>query len=433
MRSEAYEENPITHPSEDYVLGTLLTFGEGIELCDKLDSRHFGCRAHQTVWKAIRDQFDAGEAYTADLVYSRLFREDGLAACGGTEAFLELACGGVSPATLHVHARTLEDLRLVRAVETTANTIAERAGERDAEAGPLIENAEREFLQLQQQRETRTECTAKAIMVGVMKTLEARKRGEGPGGISTGIMGLDTAIGGGLFDSNLIILAARPGMGKTTLALNIAANVTTRTQKAAAFFSLEMSAPELGARMVVSASGVNGVPQNEADTVKIGRAVMELSGGKLTVVDSSLLTVGELRAHSRKLKSQGKCDLVIVDYLQLMTGDAESREREIGEISRGLKLLAKELSIPVIALAQLNRNTENRTEKRPTLADLRDSGSIEQDADQVWFIYRDEVYEKATQDKNIAEVIIGKNRHGPAGMVKLRFDGARGRFTDLSW
>ncbi len=425
-------ETSEVHPSEPYVLGTLMNFGEGFENCEKLDSRNFSERRFQLVWQAILELFESGKPYTADCVHAVLFRDDKLEEAGGIEFIDWLMQRGVSPATLHVHAGDLTNRRLVREVANVAHRISLDATE-DANAGTLIEHADREFTALQMQRETRSEVSAKAMAIDVMRGLEERSKNNGITGLSSGFADLDEQTNG-LQNGALIILAARPAMGKTALALNIAGHLVLKAKTAVAFFSLEMGAAELGQRMLASASRVElerarGNRFSDADRVRLATATGDIACAPLTVVDASLLTINELRSHARKLKAQGKLSLLVVDYLQLMTADAQNREREIGEISRGLKMLAKELAVPVMALSQLNRGVESRPEKRPTLADLRDSGSIEQDADSVWFLYRDEVYNPQTPDKGFAEVIIAKNRNGPCGKVRLRFAPEIQRFT----
>lgn len=422
------------HPSESYVLGTLLNFGEGIELCDKLDTRHFADPRHQRIWHAMRELFEDGKPYTTDCVHAVLHRDGVLEEIGGAAFLFETMESGVSPSTLHVHTGDLVNLMLVRQVGLVADRIANEATD-DANAGNLIELADREFTTLQMQRESRHEASSKSVAIGALRALEERAKTGGIVGYSTGLDELDAATNG-LQNGALIILAARPAMGKTSLAMNIAASVATKQKHPVTVFSLEMSAQELGARLLSAESRVNtGAPKNftQADWTRLAIATGNIADAPITVVDASLLTAHELRSHARKLYAQGKLRVLVVDYLQLMTGDAESREREIGEISRALKMIAKELSIPVLALSQLNRGVENRQEKRPTLADLRDSGSIEQDADTVWFIYRDEVYNKDTQDKGIAEVIIAKNRNGGVGNVRLRFSPEIQRFDNLDW
>jgi len=420
----------VSHPSEDYILGTLLNFGEGLELCDKLDSRSYSEGRLQIVWQAIRQLCEEGKPYTADCVHAILHREGRIEQIGGAAFLDELMDRGVSPATIHVHAKDLHNRAMVRELGAVGQSIAAQSTD-DAQADHVIENAERDILALQSRRETRNEMSAKDAVISAMKTIQRRHEHGGVVGMPTGYRDLDEQLGG-LQDGALYILAARPAMGKTCLALNMATHAAEK--HAAAIFSLEMSGDELAGRLVSAQARVNiSAPKSFGDAayVKLARAQQELSNASLTIVDSSALTSSELRAHARKLHAQGKCKLLVVDYLQLMSGDGESREREIGEISRSLKLLAKELAIPVLALSQLNRGVESRQDKRPTLADLRDSGSIEQDADVVMFIYRDEVYNADSSDKGIAELIVSKNRHGPVGKVRLRFTPEYQRFDSM--
>lgn len=432
MSADTMEDIWDRNAAECYVLATLMLRGEGIEKCDKLDSRHFEDRPHQTIWRAIKTLYDSGQDYSMPSVHT-LLQEKGDSEIVPARYLLGMteACGW-SIADLHVEVKSLLNRRLLRDVGATANRIALESTEHH-DAGQLLETAERDFLLLQSQRETRAEIGSAAVVKQVMIALEERHKGGGLTGISTGYRDLDSALGG-FTDGALIILAARPAMGKTAIALNMALTAVM-AGRPVAIFSLEMNATELGMRLVASSSRVpTNKPANSysaGDHARLFRAAGEVGKAPLTIVDSSMLTSSELRSHARKLRSQGKMDMLIVDYLQLMTGDGESREREIGEISRSLKLIAKELAIPVLALSQLNRGVEARSEKRPTLSDLRDSGSIEQDADVVLFLYRDEVYNQATEDKGIAEVLIAKNRQGATTKARLRFDAPTQRFDNM--
>lgn len=420
----------MSHPSEEYILGTLLNFGEGLELCDKLDSRCYSDRRKQTVWAAIRELCDDGKPYRMDTVHALLSQRGELENAGGVEYLAELSDQGVTPATLHVHAADLRNRAMVRELSGIGDAIAQSATD-DASASDVIESAERDLLALQARRETRNESGSRDMLRAAMQQLTSRYEHGGISGVSTGLDELDVALGG-LQPGALYILAARPAMGKTCLALNIATSAALKGTPCA-IFSLEMSHEELGNRLMSSEARVNiANPRgfSGSDFARLTRAQNDLSNAPMVVVDASVLSSAELRSHARKLHAQAKCRLLVVDYLQLMTGDGESREREIGEISRSLKMLAKELGIPVLALSQLNRGVESRQDKRPTLADLRDSGSIEQDADVVLFIYRDEVYNESSPDKGIAEILVSKNRHGPVGRVRLRFTPQYQRFDN---
>jgi replicative DNA helicase len=257
-------------------------------------------------------------------------------------------------------------------------------------------------------------------------------------GLATGFADLDEMTSG-LQPADLIIVAARPSMGKTALAVNMAEHAALKSRKAVAIFSMEMSASQLAFRLISSLGRIdqqhlrNG-DLAEEDWPRVTSAITLLSETKILIDDTPALSPAELRARARRMKRQYDLGLIVVDYLQLMAvpGNKENRATEISEISRGLKALAKELNIPVIALSQLNRSLEQRTDKRPVMADLRESGAIEQDADVILFIYRDEYYDKESADKGLAEIIIGKQRNGPTGTVKLTFLGRYTRFESTA-
>jgi len=271
----------------------------------------------------------------------------------------------------------------------------------------------------------------------VLRLLQERYEHRGQlTGLATGFTDLDR-LTSGLQPSDLVIVAARPAMGKTAFALNIAEHAALRSKKTALVFSMEMSATQLGFRLVSSVGRIdqtqlrNGDIPDE-DWPRVTNAMSLLSGARIFVDDTPALAPMELRARARRLQREHGLGLIVIDYLQLMQvpGNTENRATEISEISRGLKALAKELNVPVVALSQLNRSLEQRTDKRPVMADLRESGAIEQDADVIMFIYRDEYYHKDSPDKGLAEVIIGKQRNGPTGTFKLAFLGRYTKFEN---
>ncbi len=263
--------------------------------------------------------------------------------------------------------------------------------------------------------------------------------GGGITGLSTGYTEFDE-LTAGLQPTDLVILAARPAMGKTTLALNIAEAAAIQSKKSVAVFSMEMSASQLALRLISSVGRVNATrlrtgQLEDEDWSRVSSAIQIMKDVKIFIDDTPALSPDVLRAKSRRLKREHDVGLIVIDYLQLMAvpGNSENRATEISEISRSLKGLAKELNVPVIALSQLNRSLETRTDKRPVMADLRESGAIEQDADVIVFIYRDEYYNKdASPDKGLAEIIIGKQRNGPTGSFKLKFFGEYTRFDNLA-
>jgi replicative DNA helicase len=264
------------------------------------------------------------------------------------------------------------------------------------------------------------------------------KEGGEISGISSGLKELD-AITLGFQNTDLCILAARPSMGKTSLALSIAQHSAVNEGKAVVFFSLEMGAEQLAQRLLAMEAHINlkslrGGKARDDDFRRIADAMARLSEAPLYIDDMPAISIAELRQRARRLKLQGRCDLLVLDYLQLMSAPAkiQSREQQISEISRGLKALAKELKIPVIALSQLNRSLESRPNKRPMLSDLRESGAIEQDADVIMFVYRDEYYHEDSEEKGVAEIIVGKQRNGPTGTAKVSFIAQYTKFANLA-
>ena len=276
-------------------------------------------------------------------------------------------------------------------------------------------------------------------MKDAFQILQERYENQGTvTGLPTGFHDFDEMTAG-LQPSDLIILAARPAMGKTTLALNMAEYAALKTKKAVAVYSMEMSASQLAFRLISSIGRINATrlrtgQLEDEDWSRVNMAIKMLSDVKIFIDDTPALSPDVLRSKARRIKREHDLGLIVIDYLQLMTvpGTGENRATEISEISRSLKALAKELNVPVIALSQLNRGLESRTDKRPVMADLRESGAIEQDADIIVFIYRDEYYNKESADRGLAEVIIGKQRNGPTGTCKLKFFGEYTRFDNLA-
>jgi len=303
----------------------------------------------------------------------------------------------------------------------------------------FIDRAEGQVFAVGQKQGRNTPQTLRTLLEPTLALIETRMRDRSDvTGLRSGFRDLDQKTAG-LQPSDLIILAARPSMGKTALALNIATNVALLNQATVAIFSLEMSKEQLVTRTIsaharVSSERIRTGYLGDADFDELFRAADELSQATIFIDDTPAINVMELRSKCRRIKSDHGLGLVVVDYLQLMRGPegTHSREQEISEISRSLKALAKELSVPVIALSQLNRSLESRQNRRPILSDLRESGAIEQDADLVMFIYRDEVYNEKTEEKGVAEVIIAKQRNGPIGTVKLVFQGSFTRFDNLA-
>ena len=333
----------------------------------------------------------------------------------------------------------VHDKALMRNLGTAADEITAMVQEGAGEASKVLEAAEQKIYAIRQGRGSQEMATVGAVLNDVMEQLAKLTAGSEPPGLSTGLSAVDRKING-LNKSDLLLIAARPGMGKTSMALNVALSVAKSTNKTVAFFSLEMSREQLAMRLLSNESFVDNQKLvtgklTEEDWNKLSIASSALSQTDIRVDDNPAITVAEMNAKCRRLDNLG---LVLIDYLQLMTSAApgksgENRVTVVSEISRALKIMAKELNVPVVCLSQLSRANESRTDKRPMLSDLRESGAIEQDADSVMFIYRDDYYNPNTEEKNIAEIIIAKNRHGETGTVKTQWMPQYTTFSDLEW
>lgn len=423
--------------SEAYVLGAIMRWGAGRAECEPLTSRDFFYPEHQWIWSAICELDDEGTPPEIDAVAERLRSAGNLERAGGLPRLLALETAGTSTATLHVHAAELRSRTLKRDVEAMAERLQREADTTGVTGAELVEDAETELIALQRQQENRTEISALTLARTAMQEFQTRYENRGkPTGVSTGLTELDAVLFG-LQPSDLVVLAARPSMGKTALALSIIENACVRAHVPTAFFSVEMGKEAIRDRLY---SQIGRIPGDvvrtgrfsEADWARLARATNEITAAPLTLFDVPTLTLQEMRGAARKLAARNRCGLIVVDYLQKMsTEHAESRERGIAELSQGLKALAKELHVPVLALAQLNRQVETRAEKKPTMADLRESGAIEQDADVILFLYRDEVYNPESAERGQAQIIIGKHRNGETGVVKTRWVAEHTRFCDL--
>ena len=334
----------------------------------------------------------------------------------------------------------VRDKALLRNLGTAAGEISGLVQDGVGTAQEILEASEKKIYSLRKENSGDSLQHIGKVLLNVYDRLEElAESGSDIAGLSTGLFDLDRKING-LNKSDLLLIAARPGMGKTSLALNIALNVAKSTEKTVAFFSLEMSREQLATRLLSNESFVDNQKLttgklDEEDWAKLSLASSALSQTDIRVDDNPAITVAEMNAKCRRLNNLG---LVVIDYLQLMTAaapgkSAENRVTVVSEISRALKIMAKELNVPVICLSQLSRANESRTDKRPMLSDLRESGAIEQDADSVMFIYRDDYYNENSEEKNIAECIVAKNRHGETGTVKLQWLPQFTTFSNLEW
>jgi replicative DNA helicase len=426
--------------AEKAVLSAILLDNDVIHsVVTEVRSEDFYHPSHQMLFRSMVRLRDENEPVDLVTLAAYLKSEGLLDGIGGPVALAEIADYEATPANVLHYARIVRDRSIKRSLISTASEIVALGYEKGEGADELLDEAESLIFALSTEKANTSLSSIAVEMHDAVDHIDMLMKRSGElTGISTGFEKLDEMTGG-LQRGDLFILAARPSMGKTALAINVARNAAVDHEKNVAVFSLEMTTRSLVMRMLSSEAKVDsstfhsGFISTEAHS-KLMEAAGRLAQAKIWIDDTGAASVLEMRAKCRRLHSQHGLDLVIVDYLQLARGDrnVHSREQEISEISRGLKGLAKELDIPVIALSQLNRGPESRKEdKRPMLADLRESGAIEQDADVIGFIYRDVVYHRETTEfENLAELIIAKQRNGPTGTVKLEFEGRYAQFRD---
>ncbi len=430
---------PYDLDAERSLLGAMLLSREAVGVVvETIAADAFHKPAHARVFEAIVGLYGAGEPIDTITVAGELRRSGLLDQLGGAEFLLELEASTPAASNAANYARLVQNTALLRRLIGTAGEIAELAYRPGVDAEGALDAAEAKIFDIAQRRRSEEPQPLGLLLEQHMEHLdEVYKHGSRIVGVPTGFHQLDDLLSG-LHASNLVVVGARPSMGKTSLALNIATHVGVRERKPVLIFSLEMSFLEITQRILCSEARINSkaLRQNaleSADWQRLSSAEERLSTAQIYIDERPDVTVLDIRAKARRLKSQlGDLGLVVVDYLQLMTGrnSAENRQVEVSEISRGLKILARELEVPVVALSQLSRNLESRADKRPQLSDLRESGSIEQDADVVMFIYRDEVYNEETPDKGIAELLVAKHRNGPTGRVKVVFLGSYTSFVN---
>jgi len=427
-----YKVPPQSIEAEQSVLGGILLENQAINaVLEILTGADFYNGGHRKIFDAVTDLSDRGEP--SDLItLSNLLKDRGqLDQVGGMAYLASLVDSVPSAANIAYYCRIVKEKAVLRSLIATATEILQKTyATSGSDLDTILDEAEHAIFEISENKIRPSFYTMKDVVKDSFRKIEklAEKK-DLITGVPTGFDKLDE-ITSGLQNSDLIIIAGRPSMGKTAFALNIAQNAALKSGIAVAVFSLEMAKEQLVFRMLASEARVDSQRLRkgflgEMDWPKLVKASSDLSEAQIFIDDSPGITVLEMKAKARRLKADAGLGLIILDYLQLMKGGAykESREQEISEISRSLKGLAKELNVPVIALSQLNRKVEDRTDRRPQMADLRESGAIEQDADVIAFIYRDEVYNKSEDnpEKGIAEIIVGKQRNGPTGKVKLAF------------
>lgn len=448
QRSEARIEQlrvpPQSVEAEQAVLGGLMLAPDAFDrIADQLNEQDFYRRDHQLIYRAIRELAERSRPYDA-VTLGEWFESQGLAEQVAGGAYLvELASTTPSAANIKAYAEIVRDKAVLRQLIDVGTGIVNDGFQPEGrDSAELLAKAEQEVFAIgEAQSRGRTDFVpVNKAMAEAFDILQVRHaNGGGITGLPTGYSEFDEMTAG-LQPTDLLILAARPSMGKTTLALNMAEYAAMKTKKAVAVFSMEMSASQLALRLISSVGRINATrlrtgQLEDEDWSRVTSAIRLIRDTRIFIDDTPALSPDVLRAKARRLKRESDLGLIVIDYLQLMAvpGNSENRATEISEISRSLKALAKELNVPVIALSQLNRSLETRQDKRPVMADLRESGAIEQDADVIVFIYRDEYYNKdASPDKGLAEIIIGKQRNGPTGSLKLKFFGEYTRFDNLA-
>ncbi len=426
--------------AEQAVLGGILMNNDALnQVLDILRPEDFYKEGHSLIFEAMAGLYDQGEPIDLITLTESLKARELLEKAGGQDYLISLVDAVSTSAGLAYHAEIIKDLSIRRKLIASCSSISEQCFRRGEETEELLEKAEQSIYDIAEERVKEGFQSMKEVVTDSFRRLETVSAADGyVTGIPTGFTEFDK-ITAGLQPSDLIVIAGRPSMGKTALALNIGYNAAEKTGKAVAVFSLEMSKLQLGIRLLGFDTGIDATRLRtgflrDTDWERLTHSANRLAELPIFIDDSSSITVLEMKAKCRRLKRRQDLALVIVDYLQLIQGrrTAESRQLEISEISRALKAMAKDLNVPVLALSQLNRKVEDRPDKKPRLADLRESGAIEQDADVIIFIYRDEVYHPANEDnRNVAEIIVAKQRNGPTGYFKLTFQKEITRFRNF--
>ena len=438
MNSELDRRMPFSLEAEQSVLGSILIDPACLDLIANLIAADdFYLPEHREIYGAMQSMYLKSKNIDVVTLIEELTQSGVYSDAGGRE-YLKLVAETVpTAANAKDYAKIVRDKAILRQLIEAGEDIAEVSYAGDDEAEALVEYAEGKIYRIAEGRENKNFIHIRDALVQVYERLQALNNDpEALRGTPTGFDALDNTIVG-MGKADLVLIGARPGMGKTAFAMNIAVEAAYKTKKTVCVFNLEMSAEQLANRMLSAEAQIDSYKMRSGELSKpddwnaIALASSRLSETEILIDDTPGITVTGMKSKLRRVKNLG---LVVVDYLQLMQGDRriDNRVQEVAEISRGLKLMAKELEVPVICCAQLSRGPENRTDKRPMLSDLRDSGAIEQDADIVMFLYRDEYYKEETAEQSVAEVIIAKNRHGSLDRVKLGWIGRFTKFTNLA-
>lgn len=442
-RIDAIKAAPHSIEAEQSVLGGLMLDNDAWDLiADVLSAKDFYRREHRLIFEAMESLAEKSHPFDVVTLAEHLKQQKELDNVGSEVYLFELSNNTPSVANIKAYAEIVRERSVLRQLIGVANEIADSSYNPEGRTPvELLDEAEQKVFEIAEQGARRGGPVAIKYLASkaAAKISDLFNSQQAVTGLPTGYDRFDEMTSG-LQPADLIILAGRPSMGKTTLAMNIAENAALQAQKPVLVFSMEMPGDAIAMRMISSLArieqqNVRAGKLKDDDWNRIGSAVGMISSAPMYIDDTPALTPAEVRARARRLtRDKGQLGVIVLDYLQLMQtgGKSENRATEISEISRSLKALAKELNVPIIALSQLNRSLEQRADRRPMMSDLRESGAIEQDADLIVFIYRDEVYNPDTRDKGVAEVIIAKQRNGPIGKVKLAFLGKYTKFENLA-
>lgn len=428
---------PNNQEAEQSVIGSMILDKNAIAtVLEKLQADDFHREGHKIIFQAILDLFTKDIPIDLVTLAEHLKSIDKLEYVGGISYLTEIATSVPTTLNLVSYINIVSDKSMLRKLIRASTEIMEDSYTKQDEVNAVVEEAEKRIFNIAEKRNSGGFEAISTILERGFVEIERVYNNKGTTtGVSTPFPELDRMTSG-FQKGDMVLIAARPSMGKTTFALNLAEHAALREGKSIAIFSLEMGMEQLAYKFLCSEANVeltklrNG-DLDDRDWENIARASGPLSQAKIFIDDTAGISVTEMRSKCRRLKLEHGIDLILIDYLQLMSGKGESRQQEVSEISRSIKALAKEMQCPVIALSQLSRAPEQRADHRPMLSDLRESGSIEQDADLVMFLYRDEYYNQDTEDKNIAECIIAKQRNGPVGTIKMAWLGQYSKFARL--
>lgn len=440
MANEIVRTMPCSIEAEQYVLGSIIFDNECIaDVLSSLRAEDFYLEQHKQIFNAVIEL--SNKSQPVDIITLKNELKGVFDSTGGVEYLTEIRLMVTTTSNLRHHIKIIEDMSILRKLIRACGDISDASYNANEDVNIILNNAETKIYDIMQKKEMSDLYHIKGILAENLSRLEEMLQSTDTStGVKTGFADLDNHING-FQPSDLVLIAARPAMGKTSFALNIATNVAVKYNIPVAIFSLEMSKEQLANRILCSEALIPSEKMKKADINgdemrQLVMTINELSKAPIYIDDTAGITVSEIKGKCKKLKMKDQLGLIVIDYLQLIQGNTrDGRQNEVGENSRLLKILAKELDVPVITLSQLSRASEKREQHRPVLSDLRDSGSIEQDADMVMFLYRDDYYkngEEESENKNIAECIIAKFRNGSTGIVNLGWRAEYTKFMDLS-